>query len=283
MPSSNKATRIWVEEVMGIPMSIHVIALDEASDARAERAVRACFDELHDIDRVFSTYRAESDISRLRRGELALADADARVALVADACERAEQDTGGLFSSRWRGWFDPTGYVKGWAVETSSRRHLEPLLSSAAGVGINAGGDLQLFTAAGADWRWQVGIADPHDRGRMIAVVDVVNGAVATSGSAERGHHILDPRTGRPATGIASATIVADGLTQADVWATAAVVAGPADRSWITAAKSRTGIVVDDDHRVTRWLGTTMVDVQTTTGFMQQIGDTLSFTGAQAA
>lgn len=272
MRTANEGTRAWVEEIMGIPMSIHLIGPEETTDAGVDRAVQACFDELREIDRVFSTYRADSDISRIRRSELAIADADSRMSLVADACERAEQDTGGLFSARWRGWFDPTGYVKGWAVEAASRRHLEPLLSAATAVGINAGGDLQLFTAAGVDWRWQVGIADPHDRSQIIAVIDVVNGAVATSGTAERGHHILDPRTGRPATGVASATIVADGLTQADVWATAAVVAGPADRSWIAAAGSRTGIVVDDDRRVTRWLGTTMVDVQTTTAGAQPIG-----------
>ncbi|MCZ4300001.1 MULTISPECIES: FAD:protein FMN transferase [Microbacterium] len=272
MHTANEKTRVWVEEIMGIPMSIHLIGPEETTNAGADRAVRACFDELREIDRVFSTYRADSDISRIRRGELAIADADGRVALVADACDLAEQETGGLFSARWRGWFDPTGYVKGWAVEAAARRHLEPLLGVATAVGINAGGDLQLFTAEGADWRWPVGIADPHHRGEMIAVVDVSNGAVATSGTAERGLHILDPRTGRPATGTASATIVADGLTQADVWATAAVVAGPADRSWIAAAGSRTGIIVDDDRRVTRWLGSTMVDVQTTTAGSPPIG-----------
>ena len=272
MRTANEVTRVWVEEIMGIPMSIHLIAPGEMTDEGADRAVRACFDELRDIDRVFSTYRTDSDISRIRRGELSIADADSRVALVADACERAEEETGGLVSARWRGRFDPTGYVKGWAVEAAGRRHLEPLLAAATAVGINAGGDLQLFTAEGADWRWPVGIADPHDRGQLIAVVDVVNGAVATSGTAERGHHILDPRTGRPATGTASATIVTDGLTQADVWATAAVVAGPANRSWIAAAGSRTGIVVDADRRVTRWLGTTRVDVQTTTVGSHPIG-----------
>lgn len=255
--------RVWVEQIMGIPMSVHLIAPRDLRDARAEQAVGECFDELRDIDRIFSTYRADSDINRIRRGELAIADADRRVALVADACARAEQESGGLFSGWWRGWFDPTGYVKGWAVEEASRRHLEPLLSSAAAVGINAGGDLQLFTAAGADWRWQVGIGDPHDRGQLVAVADVVNGAIATSGTAERGHHIIDPRTGRAATSIVSATIVADGLTQADLWATAAVVAGSGDHSWIASADSRTGIIMDHHGRVTRWIGATMVDVLT--------------------
>ena len=50
---------------------------------------------------------------------------------------------------RWQGAFDPTGYVKGWAVENAARRHLAPLLADATAVGINAGGDMQLFTAPG--------------------------------------------------------------------------------------------------------------------------------------
>ena len=111
MRTANEVTRVWVEEIMGIPMSIHLIAPGEMTDEGADRAVRACFDELRDIDRVFSTYRTDSDISRIRRGELSIADADSRVALVADACERAEEETGGLVSARWRGRFDPTGYV----------------------------------------------------------------------------------------------------------------------------------------------------------------------------
>ena len=99
MRTANEVTRVWVEEIMGIPMSIHLIAPGEMTDEGADRAVRACFDELRDIDRVFSTYRTDSDISRIRRGELSIADADSRVALVADACERAEEETGGLVLS----------------------------------------------------------------------------------------------------------------------------------------------------------------------------------------
>jgi len=265
MRAAQEVKRVWVEEIMGIPMSVHLISFGEP-EASTERAVRACFHDLHEIDGLFSTYRPESDISRIRRGELALADADSRVALVAAACDEAERRTEGLFSARWDGSFDPTGWVKGWAVEEASRRHLAPLLSSAIAVGINAGGDLQLFTAAGADWQWHVGIADPHNRGRMIATIDITDGAVATSGTSERGHHILDPRTGEPATGVASATIVADGLAHADVWATAAVVAGPTDRSWITASASRTGVTVGDDGAITRWLGSTVIDVRQVSG-----------------
>lgn len=255
------ARSVRVEEIMGMPISIHVLNDSGALGPQSERAIRACFAELRDIDRVFSPYREDSDIRRIARGELKIADADPRVTVVEAACRAAAIETGGLFSATWQGSFDPTGYVKGWAVENAARRHLAPLLADEVAVGINAGGDMQLFTAPGAHWRWNVGIADPRRPGEVIATLEVENGAVATSGSAERGAHIIDPRTGEPARGIVSASVVDASLTRADLWATAAVVAGFADRSWVARSGTRTGIVIADDGRVTRWLDATSVDV----------------------
>jgi thiamine biosynthesis lipoprotein len=255
------ARTVRVAEVMGMPISIHVLNESGTLAPGVERAIEACFAELRDIDRVFSTYRTDSDISRIARGELTIADADARVAQVEAACRAAVVETGGLFSATWRGSFDPTGYVKGWSVENAARRHLAPLLERAVAIGINAGGDMQLFTAPDSDWRWNVGIADPRRPGQVIATLEVRNGAVATSGSAERGSHIIDPRTGSPARGVVSASVVDDSLAHADLWATAAVVAGFDDRSWVARSGTRTGIVVADDGRVTRWLDGTSFDV----------------------
>lgn len=163
-----------------------------------------------------------------------------------------------------KGWFDPTGYVKGWSVERAARRHLAPLVDRPAdeiAVGVNAGGDMQLFTAPGADWSWTVGIADPRLPGAVAARLEIVNGAVATSGSAERGPHIVDPRTGRPSTGVISASVVDDSLARADLWATAAVVSGFDDRSWIARAGTRTGILIADGGQVARWIGGVEVEV----------------------
>jgi thiamine biosynthesis lipoprotein len=252
---------VRVEQIMGTAISIHVLSRDTSPEEATASAVDACFAELRDLDRVFSTYRDDSDIMRLARGEIALGDADPRVAEVEAACRAGAIATGGLFSAMWRGWFDPTGIVKGWAVESAARRHLAPLVEHEIAVGINAGGDLQLFTAPDADWRWNVAVADPRRPGEVIATLEVADGAVATSGSAERGHHIIDPRTGEPARGTASATVVADGLAQADLWATSAVVAGFDDRSWIPRSGTRTGIVIADDGRVTRWIDGMTVDV----------------------
>lgn len=248
------------DQVMGTVASIHLIVDRSASSDAAlpeelEVAVRACFDELHDLDRVFSTYRPDSDVSRLRAGELDLASADPRVALVHGACVEAKQATGGLFDAWHQGWFDPTGYVKGWAIETATERALRPLLGRAGvqAVGLGVGGDMQLYTAPGSDWSWGVGIADPRRAGEVVATVEVRTGAVATSGTAERGSHIVDPRTGSPALSVASATIVADGATDADLWATTAVIAGFHDLSWITAPRVQSGLVVSPTGGVRRF------------------------------
>ena len=255
--------RVWVETIMGTAVSVHAHGTREFVGAAATAAsVAQAFAELREADRIFSTYREDSEISRLRRGDITLEDAHPLVADVATACLDAERRSAGRFSATWRGWFDPTGYVKGWAVERAARIHLLPLLAAngATAIGINAGGDMQLGTAAGSDWVWRIGIADPHRAGEVLAIMDVVDGAVATSGTAERGAHIVDPRSGEPATGVRSATVVADSLAEADVWATVAVVGGD-DLSWVSAARSRSGMTVTDDGRVRRWLGTTEVAV----------------------
>nr|WP_095875399.1 FAD:protein FMN transferase [Streptomyces sp. TLI_235] len=178
---------------------------------------------LHRIDAVFSTYRRDSDISRLDRGELALTDCDPEVPAVLAACREVAAETGGHFTERPGGRLDPSGWVKGWAVEEAAR------MLRAAGSRqhrVSGGGDVQ--TAGGP---WRIGVAHPLRPGRLAAVLGGHDLAVATSGTAERGAHIVDPHTGRPATGLASLTLVGapgTGIARTDAWATAAFAMGPA-------------------------------------------------------
>lgn len=262
------ATRVRTAEVMGTIASIH-IRHRGADETMMDAATRSCIDDLEVLEAMFSPYRDGSEVSRIDRGELALADADALVREVADACDRYEDLTGGRFTAHWTGGFDPTGYVKGWAVERAARAHLAPLVARAGveAVGINVGGDMQLFTADQAAHGWSIGIADPFDRSRVIAKVDVRNGAVATSGTAERGAHVIDPRRGSAATSVAGATVIADSLTHADVWATAALVAGD-DLAWTRAPGVRSAMRVGADGVVRRWAdGVELVSADPATAF----------------
>ena len=94
---------------------------------------------------------------------------------------------------------------------------------------VNGGGDVQCVGEAAPDRPWRVGIADPLRSG---ALCDTVAGsgrfAVATSGTSERGEHVIDPHTGRSPHGLASVTVVGTDLAVADAYATAAFAMGPA-------------------------------------------------------
>lgn len=254
---------VAVRQMMGMPISLHAHTPNaERHSSVFQQAAEAVFAFLDTVDQTFSTYKATSQVSRLRNGTLSLAEADDAVHQLAELCERAHHDTNGLFDANWQGWFDPTGLVKGWAIEEAMRRYLEPLCLEEAitAIGANAGGDMQLFTHPDASWVWNVGIADPLDSARTIATVPIVTGAVATSGITERGQHITDPRTGQAATSVLSATVVADSLGQADLWATTAIIAGADDLSWIQTAATRTGLIVTADNRVRRWQDSVEVD-----------------------
>ena len=264
-PLPHAHRRTWTHDVMGSVATARLV-FDHPRDGEGEAsvAVAAAFAELDRMDALFSPYRIDSDVSRIRRGETTIAASDPLVAVVADACREAAMATDGRFDAWLDGSFDPTGLVKGWAVERAARMHLAPLLGrdGCLAAGLSVGGDMQLLTAEGADWTWRVGIADPARPGDVLATLDVPRGAVATSGTAERGDHILDPRTGRAVVGsVASATVVADSLAHADVWATTALVAGFDDLTWIRTAGTTTGLLVAADGRTRRWLGATEVSI----------------------
>lgn len=206
---------------MGLPVS--VLARGAASqDEPAAAAVRAVYAELRDVDAMFSPYRDDSQVSRHARGELPLDACDPLVQEVARRCEAVRELTAGLFdATRPDGRWDPSGLVKGWAVERASRH-----LAAVADLDwcLNAGGDVAVICPSGEPFR--VGIQDPLDAGRVAAVVPSTGAAVATSGTAARGDHLYDPRTGEPSRGSASLTVVGPSLETADVLATAAFVAG---------------------------------------------------------
>ncbi|MFJ2258776.1 FAD:protein FMN transferase [Streptomyces sp. NPDC087844] len=212
------------EEVMGTVFSFDV----RGGEPEAVRtALAAAVARLHVVDEVFSTYRQDSQISRLARGLLTVDECDPEVAEVLELCAEAERLSDGWFSSTYAGSVDPTGIVKGWSVERAALRLVE---AGASGVSVNGGGDVQMYGVPGPHRPWRVGVSDPLRPGGLAAVVSAAGVdrlAVATSGSAERGTHIVDPRTGRSAvTDLVAVTVVGPRIVWADAWATAAFAMG---------------------------------------------------------
>ncbi|MCW2675955.1 MAG: FAD:protein transferase [Modestobacter sp.] len=242
----------YVEHIMGMPISLALRGRHVDDDA-ACRAWAAATAILREADRVFSTYRADSYISRLGRGELGVEDCPPEVAEVLALGAAAERESAGAFSVRGLRRdgavvLDPSGVVKGWAVERAAAE-LENLEDT--DFCLSAGGDMTCRTLHPDVAPWRIGIEDPADPGRILAVVPVFTGAVATSGTAHRGQHLVDARTGRPPTGVASVTVVAASLTRADVDATAAYAHGREAAHWLETRPGRSGLVVWDDGTTT--------------------------------
>jgi len=227
------------ERVMGI--LVRVAVRDGGCDPPA---VDAAFAWLRFVDATFSTYLPVSEISRIGRGELEPADAHPLVRAVLARCQRLRAETGGAFDARapLGGPPDPSGYVKGWAVERAAA-----LLQAggARDLCVDAGGDVCL---RGGPWR--VGVRHPRRRDRLAAVLELRDGAVATSGAYERGPHIVDPRTGRPAAGALSVTIVGPDLGTADAYATAAFAMGRRGPAWTARLEGYGAMTILDDDRV---------------------------------
>ena len=197
-----------------------------AGDPRGDGSLGQAVRWLHWVDATFSPYRDESDVSRFGRGELPLADCAPELAEVLEACAVISARSGGYFTTTPGGTFDPSGYVKGWAIERAAA------IFTAAGSAehsVNGGGDVQFVGSR----LWRVGIADPLQPGRLAVVVAGRDFAVATSGVAERGPHIIDPYTGQPPVGLASITVVGATLAETDAYATAAFAMGSAARDWV--------------------------------------------------
>ena len=240
-----------VEHCMGTVFSFRI-----AAPGVDRPTLAATLDWLHTMDAMFSTYRRDSEISRINAGQLRVPEAAQEVQDAFAACERFRSDTDGFFDARPGGTLlDPSGYVKGWAIQRAA-----DMLAAAGSINhcLNGGGDVACAGRPGASRGWRIGIADPFRRHSLLTTVEARGPiAVATSGLAERGAHILDPHTGGPVTDIASVTVIAADLVIADVYATAAAAMG-ADRAadWLAARPEVRAVLVCASGRqryVGRW------------------------------
>ena len=88
-----------------------------------------------------------------------------------------KEETKGLFNPFFEGKYNPTGFVKGWAIETAFMKYIKPLIDNniiEAGA-INGAGDMQVGTSLDSDFSWEIGIENPEDREKIIARYSIKN------------------------------------------------------------------------------------------------------------
>jgi thiamine biosynthesis lipoprotein len=239
-----------VEHVMGMAVSFDLRDPLPSPDALDE-----VVGWLHQTDATFSTYREDSEITRFGRGEIGIGELSRDVEDVLLRCIELTDLTDGAFDAfavpAPNGTqLDPSGLVKGWSIERAAA------MFEAAGARnfcINAGGDIAVRGEAAPGAPWRIGIRHPKLADQLALTVEARGQqAIATSGTYERGAHIIDPRRGHPVTDLASATVVGADLGVADAFATAAFVLGHDAIEWIeTQPAYEAYIITHDGH--TRW------------------------------
>lgn len=221
---------------MGMPITVEVI------DGPARALIETVFDYFHAIDKRYSTYKPNSEISRINRG-LPRAAWSREMQTVLRLCEQTKQATEGFFDIRHHGQLDPSGLVKGWAIHNAAE-----LLdgSGAKNFYIDAGGDIQVRGLNHEHRSWRVGIRNPFDRREIIKTLYVTSEGVATSGIYIRGQHIYNPHDrGSTIESVMSLTVVGPNIYEADRFATAAFAMGPAGIQFIESRLDLEGYLVD--------------------------------------
>lgn len=221
-------------QLMGMPITVEILDPDIT-----DSAIEMVFEHFAAVDRRFSPYRSDSELSRLNRGEIDAGASSDEMRLILRLSEQTRRETGGYFDirdARHDNQLDPSGIVKGWAIQQAAMR------LQAAGFQsfyIDAGGDIQV-SGANQGRPWRVGIRNPFNHAEHVKVLEIIDRGVATSGTAVRGQHIYDPfRPEAPLLDVASLTVIGPNVYEADRFATAAFAMG---RQGIRFIESITGL-----------------------------------------
>lgn len=230
-----------VDFIMGIPISI------DTADSENEAAINDAFRRLREIDETFSTYKPGSEISRFQKGEISESNLSNDVRSTKKAIEAFEKTTNGYFSAYFNGAYDPTGYIKGWAIAEAAK------VLRARGVStylINAAGDIT--TASEGQKTWHIALQDPFNRQASLGTISLKNGSIATSGTYERGNHIIDPHTHKPAELLRSVTVYGPDIITADVFATTCIAMGAKKAlGFINKQPGYEALLIDNEGRTT--------------------------------
>ncbi len=223
---------------MGMPVTVDVPGVTSAA------AIEAVFGYFDAVDRRFSTYRADSEISGINAGRIRADDFSIEMLEIFALAEQTRRETEGYFDiTRPDGTLDPSGVVKGWAI-----RNAATLLADAGveGYCVDAGGDVQSAGRNETGAEWSVGIRNPFNDSEIVKIVYPRGRGIATSGSYVRGNHIYNPRhPGALVEDIVSLTVIGPDILEADRFATAAFAMGAAGIDFVEGQLGLEGYCID--------------------------------------
>lgn len=231
------------EIIMGMPVTVEIVDGRGAADA-----IKDTFDHFRKVDARYSTYKPDSEISRINSG-LPRSRWSAGMERVLEMCEQTRLETGGYFDIMRGGKRDPSGLVKGWAINEAAGRLKRRGFPNFC---LEAGGDFQVSGRSSRGGAWRIGIRNPFDRHEIVKVVEVKGEGVATSGTDVRGSHIYDPHCpDSDLDDVRSLTVIGPDIYEADRFATAAFAMGGKGICFIESLEGFEGYMIGSDRTAT--------------------------------
>jgi FAD:protein FMN transferase len=229
---------------MGMPITLEVV-----DSTVTEEMFDTVFSYFQYVDEKFSTYKADSEITRINQRQINLAESSEDMRIVFALAEQTKQETQGYFDIVRNGAFDPSGLVKGWAIYNAAEilRH-----QGCKDFYVDAGGDVEAVGRNHAGENWRAGIRNPFNSNEIVKVLSLSNCGVATSGTYVRGQHIYNPKEiGQPITDILSLTVIGPNVYDADRFATAAFAMGRKGIEFVERLEGFEGYMIDRDRQAT--------------------------------
>jgi len=234
------------QHIMGMPITI-MVNDDDVNPSQLDEV----FDFFHYVDDTYSPFKETSVVSAINNGDMLPADYSRELRDILALAEATTEETGGYFALWHKGTFDPSGIVKGWAIQEAAAM----LSQLASNYYVEAGGDIQVNGDGPSGDGWEIGVRNPFDRIENVAIVTLHNAAIATSGTAIRGQHIYNPFDSTPLTEIVSMSVVAPRIVDADRMATAAFAMGRKGIHFLEGRDTYEGFMIDATKQTTQTTG----------------------------
>lgn len=235
--------------LMGMPITVKVL---DAAVAAGD--IKEVFDYFTYIDAKFSTYKTESEISKINKKEITEEEYSADMKTVLRLSEETKKITNGYFDIQSAdGSYDPSGLVKGWAIYGAARILKDKKFQNFY---IEAGGDIEASGRNNQNESWRVGIRNPFNGKEIVKTVCLNNKGMATSGTYIRGQHIYNPHDRKNnLLDIVSITVIGPDVYEADRFATAAFAMGRKGIDFVERYQGLEGYVIDKDGIATMTTG----------------------------
>jgi len=211
---------------MGMPVTINVI-----DKKVTDEDINEVFAYFHYIDSKFSTYKKNSEISQINRREIREKDFSLDMKKIIALCEQTKKETNGFFDINNNGFLDPSGIVKGYAINQGAN-----ILKNKGykNIYVEIAGDIQVYGKDQNGQSWKIGIQNPFHLNEIVKVVNLSNKGIATSGTYLRGNHIYNPKSKIKNEDFVSVSIIGPNVYEADRFATAIFAMGEKGPKFMT-------------------------------------------------